>query len=118
VVTRLSYRFDVRLGGTLILISAAVMAVISYWYPWYLCTHHSSPDDRYGIAMVAAFPFWFIGPAIAGRALFRIFAAFLRGKRTAADYGVCICAGFLALAGFSPLLMFTWNTLLPQGAVK
>jgi len=100
-----------RVGSLLFLVCADLMAAIAYWYPWYLYTYHSAPDDRYGFAILFAFPFYFIGAGIAGVALFRLLRAVIRGQRCIANSIFAVCGTLLALVGFSPLLMFGWRIL-------
>jgi hypothetical protein len=103
--------FEDRVGGILLLFCLAAMAGIAYWYPWYLCTYHSAPDDRYGFAMIYALPFWFIGPALAGRALFRLMRAVSRAQHTFANSLFAAVGVLLALVAFSPVVMFSWSIL-------
>jgi hypothetical protein len=98
-----------RVGSILFLGCSAMMAGISYWYPWYLSTYHAAPDDRYGFAILFAFPFYFIGAGIAGVALFRLSRAVIRGRHCIANDIFAVCGVLLALIGFSPLLMFGWR---------
>lgn len=99
------YKFEERVGAVLFLFCAAIMAGIAYWYPWYLCTYHSAPDDRYGFAMIAALPFWFAAPGIAGWAAARLFRAVRRERCTVANSAFAIFGGLMGVIGFSPALM-------------
>jgi hypothetical protein len=85
------------------------MAGIAYWYPWYLCTYHAAPDDRYGFAILFAFPFYFIGAGISGVALYRLLRVIIREQRSIANGVFAVCGVLLALAGFTPILMFGWR---------
>jgi hypothetical protein len=100
-----------RVGAILFLFCSAVMAGIAYWYPWYLCTYHAAPDDRYGFALLFALPFYYIGAAISGVALFRLVRVVIRGQHRIADGIFMFCGVLLAVAGFSPLLMLGWETV-------
>lgn len=98
-----------RVGGILMLVCTVVMVAIAFWYPWYVSTYHSAPDDRYGAAMMLGFPFWFIGPALAGRAWLRLMQAVVRHRRDAANIAFAVCGFLLALATFSPWFMILWR---------
>jgi hypothetical protein len=104
--------FEDRLGGILFLTCSAVMAGIAFWYPWYLCTYYAAPDDRYGVAILFAFPFYFIGAGIGAVALFRLLRAVIRGRRCVTNGIFAVCGVLLALIGFSPLLMYGWRMYL------
>jgi len=104
-----SLQLEERWGSILFLFCSAILAGIDYWYPWYLCTYHASPDDRYGFAILFAFPFYFVGAGIAGLALFRLLRVVIREQRGAANWTFAVCGVLLALAGFSPLLMVGWR---------
>ena len=106
-----AYSFEDRLAEIFVLLASAVIAAIAYWYPWYLCTYHSAPDDRYGFAIGAVFPFWFIGPGIAAWAAFRLWRAVVRRQRDISNVAFAICGGLLALVGLSPLLMYAVSIL-------
>jgi hypothetical protein len=99
-----NFILEERTGSILFLLCSAVMAGIAYWYPWYLCTYYSAPDDRYGFAMLPALPFYFIGPGIAGVALFRLVKV-LRGNWSVPNVIFAMCGSLLALVGVSPLIM-------------
>ena len=103
------YTFEERVGALLLLLGSVSIAGIAYWYPWYLCTYHSSPDDRYGMAIMYAFPFWFIGPGMAGSAMFQLLKALAQRQLTLINACFAICGGLLALIGFSPLFMYAWT---------
>jgi hypothetical protein len=105
------YAFEDRVGAILLLLCTAIMAGVAYWYPWYLCTYHSAPDDRYGFAIMYAFPFWFIGPALASRALFRLLKAVSRGGRNVANVLFAVSGTALGFASLSPIWMLAWSTL-------
>jgi hypothetical protein len=98
-----------RVGAMLLLLCSVVMAGIAYWYPWYLSTYHSAPDDRYGFAILLALPFWFVGAGLSAIALFRLLRAVVRGQRDIANWVLAICGALLALGGFSPLVMLAWR---------
>jgi hypothetical protein len=100
-----------RIGAVLFLFCSAVMAGIAYWYPWYLATYYSAPDDRYGMAMFFALPFYLVGAVIAGVALSRLLRATLRGPRNGANTVYIICGSLLALLGLSPIFMLGWTIL-------
>jgi len=56
-----------------------------------------------------AFPFWFIGPGIAGWAIFRLLRAVIREESTLGNLLFAVCGGMLALGGFSPLFMLVFR---------
>lgn len=85
------------------------MRGFAYWYPVYVATHHAYEDDRYGFVFLFAFPFYFIGAAVAGVALHRLMKAVARGRRGGVDIVFAIGGNLLALVAFSPLLMFGWR---------
>jgi hypothetical protein len=100
-----------RVGPILFLVCSAVMAALAFWYPLYLSTYQSSPDDRYGYAALIALPFYFIGDWIAATALFRLTRALFRGRPTIGNGIVGFLGAILALIGFSPLLVIGWRLL-------
>jgi hypothetical protein len=103
------YTFERRAGAILLLFCAAVMAGVSCWYPWYLCsTCRGMPDDGYRLAAAITVPFWFIAPAISGWAAVRLFKATVQEKRTMANTAFAVCGGMLALVGFSPLFLLVY----------
>ena len=103
---------EVRIGAILFLLCANVMAAIDYWYPWYLCTYHAAPDDRYGFAIEAGFPFWFVGAGISAWALFHLIRAVFGGKRSLLNV-LCATLGILlAVGGFLPLIVFCGRLLV------
>jgi hypothetical protein len=108
---RADYKFEDRLGAVLILFCMSVLQGIAYWYPIYLCTYHSSPDDRYGIAMLYAFPFWVGGSFVAGGAAFRLLRVVIWGGRTAGNITFALIGGVLALTSLSPALTFVYSIL-------
>jgi hypothetical protein len=81
---------------------SAVLAVLTYWYPWYLATYHASEDDRY----VFVFPLYCIGAAMSAIGFYRLMKAVVRGKCGIADVAFAVCGGLLAAVGFSSLTMF------------
>jgi len=105
------YRFEERVGMVILLACTAILAGIVYWYPWYLCTYHSAPDDRYGFALMSAFPFWFAGPAFAGWALLPLSRAAMQAQRTVGNGLLFVCGALLGLVGFSPLVMFAYTSM-------
>jgi hypothetical protein len=107
---------EVRVGAILFLVCANVIAAIAYWFPWYLSRYHAAPDDRYGFAVVYAFPFWFLGAGISAWALFRLIEAVFRAERSSSNFLYGIVGCLLALGGFSPLFMVGWRIVkLRQG---
>jgi hypothetical protein len=102
---------EVRSGAILFLLCANVIAAIACWYPWYLCTYHAAPDDRYGVAMAFSFPFWFLGAGISAWALFHLVKAAFRVERDAVNFLYVILGCFLALGGFSPLFVLGWRMI-------
>jgi hypothetical protein len=100
-----------RLGGILFLSCSAIMAVVAFWYPWYLCVYHAAPDDRYGFALLFAFPFYLFGAAVAGMALFRLLRSVIGGSCTVSNGVYAFCGVLLAFIGFSPLIMFAWRII-------
>jgi hypothetical protein len=105
------FKFEERVGCVLLLGCTAILAAIVYWYPWYLCTYYSAPDDRYGFALAYAFPFWFIGPAFADWALLRLSRAAMQAQRTLGNGLLFFSVVLLGLVGFSPLVVFGWTTI-------
>jgi len=91
------YRFEERVGMVILLACTAILAGIVYWYPWYLCTYHSAPDDRYGFALMSAFPFWS--------------RAAMQAQRTVGNGLLFVCGALLGLVGFSPLVMFAYTSM-------
>jgi hypothetical protein len=108
---RANYRFEDRLGAVLMLFCMTVLQAIAYWYPLYLCAYHASPDDRYGFAMLYAFPFWVGGLVIAGRAAFRLLRAVVWGGGTVSNVTFALIGGALALTSLSPALTFIYSLL-------
>src|SRR5882724_4778360 len=108
------WTFEERLGYVLLLACTAVLAVIVYWYPWYLCTYYSAPDERYGFAIMYAFPFWFIGPGVAGLTVFKLLRAVLAGQRTTGNIALAACGVLLAVTGCSPIIMFACTQDIPM----
>ena len=96
---------EVRIGAILFLLCTNVMAAIDYWYPLYLCTYHAAPDDRYGMAMSAALPFWFLGAGISAWALFHVIRAIFHRDRIFVNILYATFGLALALGGFYPLLV-------------
>lgn len=109
---RFDFVLEERVGAILLLMCSAALASVMYWYPWYVATHHASEDDRYGMVFMFAFPFYFLGAAVAGVALYRLIKAVSREKRGGTDIVFSIGGSVLALVGFSPLLMFAWRMFL------
>jgi hypothetical protein len=94
-----------RIGAILFLVCADVLAVIDWWYPWWVATHHAAEDDRYGGFIFLAFPFWFIGAGISTWALFVLFRALAPRERSVCNTTYVISGVLLALLCFSPLVM-------------
>jgi len=108
---KFDFVLEERVGAILFLICSAAFAGFAVWYPWCVATHHAGEDDRYGFVFLFAFPFYFIGAALAGVAFYRLMRAVARGRRGGADISYAVCGTVLALVGFSPLLMFGWRML-------
>ncbi|HTR42972.1 MAG TPA: hypothetical protein VMH87_15265 [Pseudomonadales bacterium] len=104
-------KLEDRIGAILFLVCAVVMTVISFWYPVYLCAYYSSPDDRYGFALLFASPFWFVSAGISCVAFHRLSSAVASGQRTIANYILIIGGTLLALLGLSPFLFVLWRIL-------
>jgi hypothetical protein len=103
--------FKEPLGSILFLLCSAIMAGIGFWYPWYLCTYHSAPDDRYGFALVFAIPFYFVGAWIAGAGLNRLTKELLKARLGLTSGAVGILGLVLALIAFSPIIVFSWRLM-------
>lgn len=100
-----------RLGSILFLFASAIMAGIAFWYPWYLCTYHSAPDDRYGFALVFAIPFYFVGAWVAGAGLVRLTRSLLTAQRSLTNGVVGSLGLVLGLIGLSPIIMLSWKLM-------
>ena len=109
---RPAHAFEPRIGGVLVLICSAVIGAISYWYPWYLCTYHAAPDDRYPV--IIGVPFWFLASGLACWGLFELLRGVMRGPQRVGNAVFVVCGVLLALGGISPIVMFL-KSLLTEG---
>jgi hypothetical protein len=97
---------DDRVGGVLLLTCMAGLAGMVFWYPLYLMTFHSAPDDRYGFAVMYCLPFYFIGPAYTGRVFVRLMGTVLVSGFNLLNGVFAVSGMLLGLIAFSPLVLF------------
>ncbi len=109
---RAAIPLEERLGSILFLTCSGMLAGIAFWYPWYLCTYHAAPDDRYGFVLMYAMPLWFLGPGMAGVALVRLLQVVRRPPLTIPNLVIAVCGIALALPGCSPILTMLFRSLL------
>ena len=93
-----------RLGCILFLACGATAANIGFWFPWHAYTYHSSPDDRYGGAIMLGILLCIFGAGVSWLSAFRLFKWLFQHPLTTTHALMGVGGGFLTLAGLGPAL--------------
>jgi hypothetical protein len=101
-----NYRFEPRIGATIILLCTAATQGIFCWYPLYVCARYASPDDRYGIFLSAAAWIWLGATILAVFGLIQLFRAMARNWRASGNLVFGVIGIVLAAASYSPIVLF------------